>query len=271
MIVFIGFIIAMLVAILLGTTIALHTFDRNVKELFALSDPISGKIQLSDHHAQLPQPVRHYLAYALCERQSHVSYVRLRHHGKFRTSLHADWSAIRGEEYFTAQKPGFIWKGHMGMLTAVDQFVDGQGSLKIYFLRFLRIAKKSGRRISHSELLRWLGECVWFPTALVPNSLIHWEAIDDSHAKLVLTYGNREVHYTVTFNEDCQITTLETKRFMDGKRLQTWIGRLSGYELKEGMMVPTTIEALWKIRGQEHPYALFELDEIEYNKPQRIK
>lgn len=267
MAVFIGFVVVMLLVVLIGTAVAIHNFDQNVKQLFSLSKEIEGEVQVAKRNTGLPGPVKRYLAYALSDHNGYISYVRLRHYGKFRTALDARWSNITGEEYFTVEKPGFIWKGSVGLIRAVDSFVDGKGSLKVYLLPFLRIAKKSGHRITQGQLLRWLGESVWFPTALLPSENLHWEAIDDHHAKLVFIHGKREVYYIVTFNDQDQIIILETRRYMDGKKPETWIGKLSDYKMIGNMMIPTTMEAIWKLRGKEHSYALFRLDWIEYNNP----
>lgn len=269
MIIFIGFIIGMFLVILIGTTLAINNFDKNVVHLFRQSPSIKGEV-LALGKENLPTPVWRYFLYAFKERQPYISYVRLKHSGTFKTSLNGKWQDITGEEYFTVDKPGFIWKGRIGFLTAIDSYVAGQGSLKVYLFSVLRIANGTGPKFTQGELLRWLGESVWFPTALLPGDGVRWESIDDYHARLEFTCDNVNVHYIVTFNENAEITTLETMRYIDGRSLHIWIGKLSNYEMQNGMMIPTTIEAVWKIEGREFPYAVFNVSQIEYDKPAKF-
>jgi hypothetical protein len=271
MIIFIGLMIGMFFLILIGCSIAISNFDKNVEVLFMQSNEIQGDIPMLKQSDNLPEPVYRYFLHVLNVPQPYLSYVRLRHFGKFKTSVNAQWSNINGEEYFTVANPGFIWKGKTRMFMAIDSFVEGKGSLKVFFLSAFRIVHGSGKKFTQGELLRWLGESVWFPTALLPGDSLRWEPIDDNHAKLLFNHNNVEVYYIVTFNENHEIMMLETRRYMDGKKLQTWIGKLSDYEIRNGVLIPTTMEAIWKVDGQEFSYAVFNLNQIEYNKPEKFK
>jgi hypothetical protein len=267
MIFFIGFIVIMFLIVVIGVTIAINNFGKNVEILFKQSAEIKGKMVSIDKEA-LPEPVWRYFLHVMNNPQPYISYVRLKHHGQFKTAVNANWKEITGEEYFTIENPGFIWKGRVGFMTAIDSFVSGNGSLKVYLFSILRIANGSGTKFTQGELLRWLGESVWFPTALLPSDKLQWETIDDYHAKLVYAYNKIKVYYIVTFNEDYEITMLKTKRYMDGRKLRTWIGKLFNYELLNGVLVPTKMEAIWRLNGNDFSYAVFHLNLIEYNKPQ---
>lgn len=269
MIIFTGLVIAIFLAILGAAAIAINNFDRNVQQMFQQSKMIKGTISIPGKES-LPIPVWNYFNYALKRNLSNINYVRLKHRGKFKTTINGTWQDILGEEYFTVNEPGFIWKGRVGWLTAIDSFVSGKGSLSIYFLSFLRLASGSGPKFAQGELLRWLGESVWFPTALLPSDNIQWLPIDESHAKLEFSHNGLKVDYIITFNDESQITTLETMRYMDGKKMYPWIGKLSNYKMWQGIMIPSTMEAVWKMDGIDFPYAVFELNLIEYDKPSKF-
>lgn len=58
---------------------------------------------------------------------------------------------------------------------------------------------------------------------------------------------------------------------MDKENLETWIGRLTDYREMNGIVVPATIEAIWKLEKGDFSYAKFILKMIEYNKPEKFR
>src|SRR5215204_2002242 len=61
----------------------------------------------------LPAPVRRYLSKAVGTRQAAARTAKLQQQGSFRPDLKGQWYEIRGEQYFTADPPGFIWWGRV--------------------------------------------------------------------------------------------------------------------------------------------------------------
>jgi len=78
---------------------------REARELFSSPEPLRDPAPA----AAIPAPVRRYVAKALAERREPIRAVRLSHGGAFRPSLDGSWLPIRGEQYFTASPPGFVW------------------------------------------------------------------------------------------------------------------------------------------------------------------
>lgn len=85
-------------------------FNKQVKDLFAQSTDISKQKFSYQQLAGLPEPVQRYFKHVLKEGQPCISYVRLKHNGKFKTGLKRDWVNITGEQYFTTGKPGLSGK-----------------------------------------------------------------------------------------------------------------------------------------------------------------
>ncbi len=48
-----------------------------------------------------------------------MSTARVRHGGSFRTSLDGKWLPIRGEQWLTADPPGFVWHGRVALLPSL--------------------------------------------------------------------------------------------------------------------------------------------------------
>jgi hypothetical protein len=245
-------------------------FDRDVSELFSLSKDTSKSTFQYRQLAGLPVPVQKYFRHVLKEGQPYISYVRLRHKGQFRTSLKNDWAEMEGEEYFTTEKPGFIWKGRTPSFLAIDKYVKGKGQLKVHILSLIRILKGEGPSYDKAELQRWLAESVWFPTNLLPDERIKWDPIDSKKALLTFCYDNIQIFFIVRFNDKGEIVEFETKRYKDPEHQETWIGQVERYREHNGMLIPARISAKWRLKEYDFCYAQFELTAIEYNNPEGI-
>lgn len=104
------------------------------------------------------------------EGQPYVSYLRMTHDGQFKTAQDKDWINIEGEEYFTAEKPGFICKGITSMFTARGMYLADKGPIVVSLSSLINMVDGQGEQHNQGELLRWLGESVLFPTNFLPNN-----------------------------------------------------------------------------------------------------
>ena len=254
---------------LFGTIMTLFSCSstKQINELYSQSKSLENKTFRYEHLKGLPEPVQRYFKYALKDGQPYLSHLRLKHTGQFKTGQGKDWVDINGEQYFTAQPPGFIWIGKTKAFTARDSYVSNKGNLSVYLLGFLRIVNSKGTTVDQAELLRWLGESVWMPTNLLPGEHIQWTAMDENTAKVTFDWQGQTVFYTVHFNEEGQITRMQTERYMNEDRLEKWEGRLSDYQEVNGMNVPGTVEASWLLEEDEHTYARFHVQTFEYDVP----
>ncbi|WP_317133065.1 DUF6544 family protein [Adhaeribacter soli] len=209
--------------------------------------------------------------HVLKEGQSYLSYARLQHTGFFKTDLEKDWIAIAGEQYFTSRNPGFIWQGKTSMFTAIDKFVNGSGNLNVKLFSVYKMVDAKGEKYDQGELLRWLGESAWFPTNLLPTENLRWEAVDDQTANLHYQYQNLHLQYKVRFNAAGELVSCETRRYMGDKSLESWIGRFSNYQEINGMLLPTRVEGAWILKGEEKPYARFEVTCLEHDIPEAFR
>lgn len=212
----------------------------------------------------LPQPVQRYFRHVLRDGQKYIASVSLKHSGLFKTGVDKDWVNITGEQYYTAFTPGFIWRGKTSMFHAWDSYIGGKGNLKVFILGFIRIMNGEGPAFDQGELLRWLGECVWFPTALLPSENLSWAPIDSNRAKLTYRYNGIEVYYDVTFNEAGEIVSFETMRYMNGEKMERWAGVCGQYKEINGVKIPVEIEGMWRLSTGDFSYARFKIEEIAY-------
>ena len=259
-----------IIAPIVGSIILADQFNKQVSELFTLSKNNSAKVFSYQQLSNLPEPVQRYFKHVLTNGQPYISYIRLTHDGQFKSGLKKDWADIKGEQYYTTENPGFIWKGKTSLFTARDMYIAGKGRLIVSLFSLLSIVNAQGEKYNQGELLRWLGESVWFPTNLLPDENLQWTPIDSLSAKLIFNYKGLSLFYIVRFNVSGEIIQMETKRYMDEENLETWIIKLSDYKAINGIVIPTKAEVMWRLKAGDFSYAKFNVKRIEYDKPNRF-
>ncbi len=251
--------IIILILFLTGRYRSHKFYKQEIKALLEGARDLSGQEFSYEQLKGLPVPVQRYFRLVLKEGQSYVSTLYLTQKGTFKVGLDKDWVNISGEQFFSAEPPAFVWQGLTDKFTARDMYLKNEGRLVIRIKNAFKIMQAEGRQYDEGELLRWLGESVWFPTNLLPRKDLIWKAVDDDHAYLYYKHQGMTLKYLITFNEKGEIVRLETTRFIDEQNKETWVGKTSNYENLCGMHVPTRIEAFWVIDGEEKPYARFEV------------
>lgn len=245
-------------------------FKNEVRELFLQSKNISAKVFIYKQLDSLPAPVQRYFKHVLKEGQPYISYVRLTHDGLFKTAFDKDWIKIEGEQYFTTEKPGFIWRGTTTMFTARDMYIADKGRLVVSLFALYKIADAQGEKYDEGELQRWIAESVWFPTNLLPSDRFSWQAIDDTSARLNFNYKNVTTSFIVRFNNADEIKEMESLRYMGEEKREKWLCTMSNYKEIKGVVIPTSAEVLWQLEKGDMPYAKFNVKKIEFDTPQKF-
>ncbi len=261
---------AVVVTILVWLTGRIHfavQFNNQVKTLFAQSENISNLKYHTSQLAGLPDPVQRYFKLVLKENQPYISYMRMTHDGQFKTGLDKNWVNIKGEHYATTEKPGFIWKGTTTMFTARDLYIEDKGQLIVTLFSLVNIVNAKGEHFNQGELLRWLGESILYPTHLLPNDRLQWFAVNDNTAKFTYHYKGLSLFFNITFNQAGEIVAMETKRYMEVDKLETWVIKVSDYKAINDMLIPTAFEVLWRLDKGDFSYAKFYIKKLEYNNP----
>jgi hypothetical protein len=260
----------LLLSLILGKMILSIKFSNEVKELFvqykSISDQKVNKKQLDD----LPEPVQRYFNHIFKDGQSVISFARIKHDGQFKTGIDKGWINIKGEQYATTQKPGFIWKGTTSMFVARDMYISDKGRLIVSLFSLFNIIDAEGEQYDQGELLRWLGESVLYPTNFLPGENLQWLPIDSKSAKLTYNYKGLSLFFIITFNEIGEITEMETKRYMDEKNLETWVIKATNYKELNNVLIPTAFDVLWRLEKGDFSYAKFNITEIEYDIPEKF-
>jgi hypothetical protein len=215
----------------------------------------------------LPAPVQGYLRAVLKDGQAIVAAVRVEHRGTFTVNAfgrHALWMPFSSQQQVVTKRPGFVWNARMRLLPGLeilvhDAYAAGIGTLHPALLGLLSLTQQSGGgEIARGELMRYMMEAAWYPTALLPSQGTQWRAIDAKSAEA--TMADREIRMTMRFHfgADGLIDTVQAESrgaLVDGQLLMLpWQGRLSNYQERAGMRVPLSGEAAWLHAGERKPY-----------------
>ncbi len=204
----------------------------------------------------LPEPVRHYLRRALRAGQPIVTSARVSTEGRFlMDAARGTWAPFEADQLFVTRRAGFDWDARIRMASAVpvfvrDAYADGDGRLRASVLGVLTVADQRGTRdLAEGELLRYLAEACWFPTALLPGQGVRWEAIDTTRARATLRDGTTTVWSEFRFGPDGLVASVYTParpRTVGAANVPTpWQGRWTAWSMRNGMRVPSEGEVEW--------------------------
>jgi len=260
----------LLLTLLFGKINLSIKFSKEVKELFAQSKSISDQKFHKNQLDNLPEPVQRYFNHILKEGQPFTYYARIKHDGQFKTGINKRWINIKGEQYATTSNPGFIWKGTTSIFVARDMYISDKGRLIVSLFSLYNVVDAEGEQYNQGELLRWLGESVLYPTNLLPGERLQWLPIDTQTAKLTYNYKGLSLFFIITFNDIGEIIQMETKRYMNEKKLETWVIKATNYKEMNNVLIPTAFDVLWRLEKGDFSYAKFNITDVEYNKPEKF-
>lgn len=244
------------------------TISHQARELFQKCPDTRSNIITEASITGLPEPVQRYLRYTNIIGKETIKTVKLKQKGSMRPQINLPWMPLIAEQYYTINPPAFLWFGTIKpfpflSIVGKDQFVDGQGSMIVKLFSLIPLVDGRGANFDQGELLRYLVEMLWFPTALLSDYL-QWEKLDSQSAKVTMNYSNITVSAILSFNEQNQITHLTAERYYE-KGLEKWSGFCEEYREMNGIYIPTKCEVTWNLASGDFSYFRGEIIEIEYN------
>jgi len=247
-----------------------------VARLDALAAPSAPAHYAANELVALPAPVQRYLQRVLPEGAPIVRSARLRHAGEFNLAADGErWKAFVSTQEVRCARPGFVWHARVRAVPGVtvqvhDAYVGGEGLLHAALLGLLPLARQQGTgAFARDELMRWLAEAAWYPTALLPSQGVRWEPIDAHRARATLRDGDVEATLEFEFGADDLIAAVRAPargRLVGGRSVGTpWEGRWSRYGQRGGMWIPTAGEVAWLPPEGRRPYWRGTLTAVAYD------
>lgn len=213
----------------------------------------------------LPDPVARWFRLVLRDGQPIVTGVRVRHVGEFDMGGGTpDWKPFTSDQVVVARRPGFDWDARIRMAPGLqvrvrDAYVGGEGVLRAAIAGLVTVMRVEGAgAIAEGELMRFMAEATWYPTALLPSQGVRWEAVENRHACATLVDGPVALTLTYGFGDDGLVETVRAQargRAVDGRIVPTpWLGRFRDWQPRNGMRVPLEGEVAWVLPTGERPY-----------------
>lgn len=253
-----GVILSFLITALVGKALQRRQTTRNMDKLRHMATTGRSEICTADDLDGLPEPVRDYFTHVLQDRQQYVDSIRLKQEGKLRPGdADLPWKPFTATQYITVDSPGFFWDARVRLwplltLQIGDLYCDGRGNASVSLFGVVPLGgDDASSELNEGELLRYLAEAVWYPTALLPSEGVQWEAIDDSTAAATLEYGGATATLTFHFTENNEVSKVHAehrpRRVANGYEPTPWTGYWHDYETKNGIRIPTAGEVVWHL------------------------
>lgn len=172
-------------------------------------------------------------------------------------------SAARAESRFRIN----LFPGAVAFV--LDPYVGGRGILEPTLLGLVSQGRdRSSDALDRAEMMRYLAEAAWYPTALLPSQGVTWFAIDESSANATIHDGHHAVTMLFRFDEFGMIESVSSDKraATEGSRMvmRPWRGCWSNYRKREGMRIPLSGEASWVCQGRQIPYWRGAIASVQY-------
>ena len=224
----------------------------------------------------LPAPVKRYFQKVLKDGQPIITKATVQHSGTFNMGETTDnWKPFTSTQRVITQRPGFDWDARVRMFPGVaahihDAYVAGSGVLQVAIFGLIPVANlPATAELSKGELMRFLAEAVWYPTALLPSQGVVWQAIDEKSALATITDGNNKVALQFGFSDSGLIDTMRAEsrgRLVNGTMTYSpWAGRFWNYAERGGMLVPLESEVSWVLPNGPKPYYRGLMSAVKYD------
>lgn len=169
--------------------------------------------------------------------------------------------------------PGFVWSSQCAMfpnipflnsikIFARDSYVNGHGKLNVNIMGTIPIVRLSGPSANAAELMRWLAEVAFYPTAFFPHDGARinykkesrqmegpWPHHYGSFIRATLQSlqeKDDDVEVEFCFDEQGLMTAVRAYRMEDQNKgdviLMPWECRLKNYVTMDGLIIPTEAE-----------------------------
>jgi hypothetical protein len=211
----------------------------------------------------LPPPVERYFRAVMGDRVPLVETVVVSGRGSLRLAgltlpMRVRFSHAAGRSY--RHDIDCTWFG-LPIVRVKETFVGGRARLDLPF----GVVENDPKTDQAANQNLW-GEAVWFPSVLVTDPRVRWEAVDATTARLIVPFGDVEDRSTVHFDERTGlIRSLESQRYRapsDSAKLVERFDALAWADF-HGIMAPASGTLTWLDQGT--PWFVLTLDDVAYN------
>jgi len=209
----------------------------------------------------LPEPVRRYFQRSLTPG---VALVRAFHHTQVGEFAMNGWRPMRATQVHVTSPPAFVWDARIalmpGMSVNVRDSYSPRGAGLLARVQGLYTVASAGPspQLTEGALQRFLGEAVWFPTALLPSQGVRWAALTNHSARALLDRGGVTATLDFEFNAEGDVTGASTAaRWKENGghfTREPWRTQCGAWEWHGGLRIPMECEVAWMDGQRAVPY-----------------
>lgn len=263
----VGVIIILLAIALIALGIMQATSSATVTQIWnrlQSEKPSSEKFSV-EMVANQPEPIQRYFLHAIAPGTPIAHSVHLTMRGSFRLAPDKDWMPMQAEELLSVQ--GFVWKATAGegmmQIRGSDYYTQGEGRMRFSLWGLIPVVTAHNPDVTRSAIGRWIGECFWLPSALLPQRGVSWQAIDDSTIQASLQADGEPIVLTFVIDEQGKLLKSSFLRWgnqtEDGHYTEIPFGGEYGVEQTfDGYTIPAQVGAGWRI-GTDRYFEFFRM------------
>jgi hypothetical protein len=265
--------LAALAALSVGTIRMHQSTARAVRRLLDGSAGDPARPRAPRPPDELPEPVARYLGRALPAGPIPARAARLIQRGRFLVGGRS--RPLVAVQHLTASPPGFVWDASIAFAPLVsirvrDSYVCGEAVMSARLLATMKLVERRGEEeLVRGALQRYLAEAVWFPPALLPDAGVRWTARDSASAIASIADGPHRASLEFRFDsagDVVEIFTDDRPRFVAGDYVPTpWTCRFADHAERNGMRIPLSGTASWRLPEGEVEYWTGRIAEVELN------
>lgn len=211
----------------------------------------------------LPAPVLRYLNFAIPDPTINYRVVSLTAEGEFRRPLTERFAPTTASQTIAVRTPALVFAATTPILPGVwarayDFFADGQMEMRAKIASTLTVVDETETdELNRTSLRRWLLESPLYPMALLPGGPVRWEAIDDGHARAIVSAFGLEAALVATFRPDGSLASFDAEQ--DGDLTTPYHGSgehvtRDDYRPVAGMMIPHAFLIARRAGGSSYPF-----------------
>jgi Family of unknown function (DUF6544) len=239
----------------------------DVQNLLARSSAVEARFISEPMLDGIPEPVQRYLRYTGIIGKPFVRRVHLRQSGRMLLASGTPWIPLKGEQWYSVLPPGFVWYAtlHIGPISIVrarDMYRTGKGRMLIKAASVVTVADAKGNEIDQGEMVRYLSEMMWFPSAFLEDN-VSFETVDASSARVILTDRGRTATGTLFLDAEGRLTEFVARRYA-ASDLETWSVPITAYGQFEGLKLPVRCKAVWKLAKGDQEYIDVTITELHH-------
>jgi len=204
----------------------------------------------------LPEPARRFLLHAIAPGAPLARSVEVAMEGTIVLDPARDPLPMRAIQVLSPPD-GFVWSARtMGGLMRIrgyDRYSNGEGEMRWKLFGVIPVMRATGPDVTRSAAARMAMEGVMVPSWLVPGdsrdgggAAVRWEAVDDDHARFVVSVAGETVATTVRVDAEGRPLRAWADRWNEGKYERFQV-EFDGEFQAGGYRIPAHIEAGWRL------------------------